>query len=195
MEDKKTIRRKALALRDALIPEERGRYSSKIMEQMLKFPCYQAADVILAYVSYHSEVDTFALIRQALADGKDVFAPKVEAKEMEFWQIKSLDDLKSGYRGILEPEETRRYPAFLAEEKPARTLMWMPGAAFDRQRHRIGYGGGFYDRYLDRLARENMAGTLTTAALAFDCQVMEQIPYEAHDRKPDFVLTPSEIIY
>lgn len=191
MEDKKTVRREALALRDALTPKERTQGSAKIREKMLKLPCYQEADVILAYVSYRSEVDTFALIRQALSDGKQVFAPKVEAKEMAFWQIKSVDDLKSGYRGILEPEETRSYHTFLAEKKTAKTLMWMPGAAFDREHHRIGYGGGFYDRYLDRAGRENTAGMLTTAALAFDCQVMEKIPYEQHDCKPDFVLTPS----
>jgi 5-formyltetrahydrofolate cyclo-ligase len=195
MEDKKTVRRKALALRDALAPEERTQGSAKIMEQMLKLPCYQEADVILAYVSYRSEVDTFSLIRQALSDGKQVFAPKVEAKEMEFWQINSPDNLKSGYRGILEPEETKSYRAFLAKKKTVKTLMWMPGAAFDRAHHRIGYGGGFYDRYLDGLARENTEGTLTTVALAFDCQVIEKIPSEAHDCKPDLVLTPGGIFY
>lgn len=191
MEDKKTVRRQALALRDALTLEERAKGSATIMEQMLQLPCYQEADVILAYVSYRSEVDTFALIRQALADCKQVFAPKVETKEMEFWQIKSVDDLKSGYRGILEPEETGSYQDFLAEKKTVNTLMWMPGAAFDSKHHRIGYGGGFYDRYLDRTARENLAVTLTKVALAFDCQIMKQIPFEAHDCKPDLVLTPS----
>ncbi len=68
--------------------------------------------------------------------------------------------------------------------------MWMPGVVFDRQHHRIGYGRGFYDRYLERLQRTSGdKDSLTTVALAYDCQVLEQIPWEAHDHRPDYLLT------
>ena len=166
---------------------------------------YREAEAVLAYVSYKSEADTTALIQQALADGKYVFAPKVSGSEMEFWRISSLEDLLEGYRGILEPEQSISFTDWISKHTGSKVMMWMPGVAFDKERHRIGYGGGFYDRYLNRLAQrleqtDSMESprthsesiTLTTAALAYSCQVLEQIPYEEHDVKPDLLITEQE---
>ncbi|MCD7724987.1 MAG: 5-formyltetrahydrofolate cyclo-ligase [Clostridiales bacterium] len=204
MEAKKEIRRTTLSRRDALPPEERKACDKKIQEQVLRLPCYQEASAILAYVSYRSEVDTRGLMERALADGKQVFAPKVEGKEMEFWRIDSLKELHSGYRGIPEPAQTLSYPAYRAAEsgqgKEGTALMWIPGAAFDRACRRIGYGGGYYDRYLARLsrnegaARSGGAKALTAIALAYDCQLWERIPEEPCDYRPDFVLTEYGLI-
>lgn len=205
METKKEIRKRILSIRDAIPVEDRRARSEKIKEQMLQLSCYRETDVILAYVSYRSEVDTLGLIAQALAFGKRIFAPKVGGTEMEFWQIKSLEDLQSGYQGILEPAETVSYPMYRAacinREETVSTLMWMPGAVFDRACRRIGYGGGFYDKYLDCLCnrekilcgRKEEVG-LTTIALAYACQVLEKIPCEAHDYRPDFILTEQGLI-
>ena len=80
-------------------------------------------------------------------------------------------------------------------------MMWMPGAVFDRERHRIGYGKGYYDRYLGRVSDrkggfhiKDSEFRLSTAALAYDCQVMRQIPCEEHDIKPDMVITEARLL-
>lgn len=227
--NKKEIRKSILKVRGEISVENRTKYNGKIRECILTHPVYKNAQVILAYASYQSEVDTAALIERALADGKYVFAPKVSGEEMEFWQITALEDLKEGYRGIPEPSESVSFPAWLARQcipedvrddmcetensadmeltagcgiRICHTMMWMPGAAFDQERHRIGYGKGFYDRYLSRLTDlENgichechTELRLTTAALAYSCQVLEQIPYESHDIRPDMLITEKGVL-
>ena len=202
--NKKDIRKSVLALRDGISVKEKAQYDASIKEIILGMEEYRKADVILAYVSYRSEVDTTALIQQALADGKYVFAPRVSGNEMEFWKITAMEDLQEGYRGIREPVQSIAFPDWIKES--CKVMMWMPGAAFDKERHRIGYGGGFYDRYLNRLLRQSeqtassdLAWTqsgrfmLTTAALAYSCQILEQIPYEEHDIKPDLLVTEQGI--
>ena len=142
------------------------------------------------------------MIRQALTAGKIVFAPKVAGEEMEFWQILSVGDLHDGYRGIPEPEERVALPEWLQRqgETVCKAMMWMPGAVFDRERHRIGYGKGFYDRYLARLRSTAVCQAdgrtglhLTTAALAYACQIVTRIPSEAHDVRPDLVITEAAL--
>lgn len=203
--NKKDIRKKVLAIRDAIPAADKAQYDACIREIVMGMEEYQDAEAILAYVSYRSEADTTMLIRQALADGKYVFAPKVSGDEMEFWQISSLEDLQEGYRGILEPEQSIAFPDWISKHICSKVMMWMPGAAFDKERHRIGYGGGFYDRYLNRLLQQfgqtaskdqtrKQSGSfvLITAAFAYSCQVLKQIPYDEHDVKPDMVITEQE---
>ena len=200
--NKKDIRSKVLALRDGISEEDRARYNKSIREFITGMEEYREAEAILAYVSYKSEVDTTELIQHALSDGKYVFAPKVSGNEMEFWQISSLEDLREGYKGIREPVQRVSFPNWISRHIGNNVMMWMPGAAFDRERHRIGYGGGFYDRYINRLLQRTEQTTsaerartqsrhfiLTTAALAYSCQVLERIPYEEYDVKPDILIT------
>ena len=218
--NKREIRKKILAVRDAIPVADRTLYDKKIREIVTGMEEYREAEVILAYVSYRSEVDTLMLIRQALADGKYVFAPRVTGNEMEFWQITAMEDLREGYRGIREPVQSVSFPDWVKERcrianadivtdkvercalEGCKVMTWIPGAAFDRERHRIGYGGGFYDRYLNRLLQQSERTasmksprthseslTLITAALAYSCQVLEQIPYEEHDVKPNMLIT------
>lgn len=221
---KKEIRKRILAIRNSMPAGESARYDAVIRERILAHPAYKEAQIILAYASYRSEVDTSALIRQALLEGKNVFAPKVSGNAMEFWQITSMNDLRAGYRGIPEPAERISLPEWLDTNLEAadadrgtiayKAMLWMPGAVFDRERHRIGYGGGFYDRYLSRLTGgEEPAGRrhlevgcafqkrlcqgrldLVTAALAYNCQVLDQIPYEPHDIRPDMIVTEEGVI-
>ena len=217
---KKTFRKNVLAVRDAIPAADKAQYDASIREIVTGMEEYRESEAILAYVSYKSEVDTTALIQQALKDGKYVFAPKVSGKEMEFWQISSLEDLREGYLGIREPVQSVSFPDWVKEQyriantdaitakaercvlEGCKVMMWMPGAVFDRERHRIGYGGGFYDRYLNRLLQQSEQSvsadqtrtqskrfTLITAALAYSCQVLEQIPYEEHDVKSDMLIT------
>ena len=222
--NKREIRKKILAVRDAIPVADRTLFDKKIREIVTGMEEYREAEAILAYVSYKSEVDTLMLIRQALADGKYVFAPRVTGNEMEFWQITAMEDLQEGYRGIREPVQGVSFPDWVKERcsiadadivtdkekgcasEGCKVMMLMPGVVFDRQRHRIGYGGGFYDRYLNRLLQllkqtastdqpmpHSERFTLTTAALAYSCQVLEQIPCEEHDVKPDMLITEQGI--
>lgn len=204
-DEKKEIRKNILKVRDEISAEERASCDLKIKKCVLTHSVYEEAQVILTYASYRSEVNTATLIGQALVDGKYVFAPKVSGEEMEFWRITTAEDLRKGYRGIPEPVESVSFPKWLAEQSDAgeiHVMMWMPGAVFDKDRHRIGYGKGFYDRYLDRLTdlqKENCCRWhvelhLTTAALAYSCQVLEQIPYEPHDIKPDMLFTEEGVL-
>lgn len=180
---KKAIRQAALAARDGLSEEERKRGSLLLTERILRHQWFYGAGEILCYVSCGSEISTREIMEEALRLGKRVYVPKVlagsEPAEMAFYEIDSLEKLKKGYKGIPEPEgNTERYE--YTPERAEHTLMLMPGVAFDRKRNRVGYGGGFYDRYL--ADKENLQ--LHTIAVGFQCQMVEEIPEETADVKP-----------
>lgn len=197
---KQTVRTESLRMRDALTEQERGAYSLEIIRKLTSLTGYQEAEAVLTYVSFRSEVETRGLIRQAVSEKKHVFVPKVQGREMEFYRITDLSELQEGYQGILEPETGESYQDYLSclrsRHQALHTLMCMPGAAFDRKCRRIGYGGGFFDRYLERLAAYREEGLLqmTAIALAYACQVREEIPWESHDVQPDMILTEQDII-
>lgn len=184
MEEKRKLRRQILALRDAMPVEEREAKSSRIMETLISMPHYKEADTILIYISYQSEVDTTDLVNRTMTDRKRVFAPKVFGETMEFYQITGTGDLQEGYKGIREPVSGR---LFDVESDTGHTLMLMPGAVFDEKCRRIGYGKGFYDRYLKRMSETGIS--VHTLALCFECQVLPEIPAEKHDVRPQMILT------
>lgn len=200
---KKEIRLEALRRRDSLTAEQRKASSGRIVKKLAGLSCYQEAEAVLTYISFRSEVDTFPLLEHAFADGKAVFAPKVLGREMDFFRIFSPADLTEGYRKILEPAGGQKFGEWNDDQISQSVLICLPGAAFDRARHRIGYGGGFYDRYLSRFlrdgenteaaARPQAGAEFTTAALAFDCQIFKEIPWEAHDIRPELIVTEKEI--
>lgn len=206
--EKKRFRMAALAARDRLKAEQRRDYSEMIIDNLTSLSCYQDADAILTYISFRSEVDTFRLLKRAFADKKAVFVPKVMGKEMAFYRIFSADDLSPGYRGILEPATGQLFAEWSADCMSQYALICLPGAAFDRACHRIGYGGGFYDRYLSGLRQGNAGACLQadtdaakqlrmkcmTAALAYSCQIFDEIPWETHDIRPERIITETEII-
>lgn len=185
----KSLRKETLAKRDRLSETERLQYSRQILKKVTALPEYQTADWILAYASFRSEVDTKELIDRALADRKRVLLPKVERSEMRFWEIHSREKLKEGFRGIMEPEPDEKQIPEKDAFRGQKVMMWMPGAAFDAKRNRIGYGGGYYDRYLAGMPECE----LCTAALGFSCQIIEEIPVQRHDIAPDLVITEMEI--
>lgn len=178
-EQKKQIRREALARRNALTEPERERGKLLITERILGHQWYYLSDTILAFVSYGSEICTTEILKSALQDGKSVYVPKVEDGEMEFYRIFSLSELKNGYKGIPEPAgDTDRY--VFEPEHADKCLLLMPGSAFDPLGNRMGYGGGFYDRYL--ADKENLR--LRSIGIGFRCQQVEQVPVETTDVKP-----------
>ena len=186
--DKKEIRKLIKAEKAALSRDFIEAYSVRLAEKAAELPAYREASVLYAYLSYNEEIVTDALIRRAWADGKRVAVPKVlDDGVMEFYYMDSFDEISLGYCDIPEPAGD---PSRLADEKDV--LMLMPGLAFGRDRNRIGYGGGFYDRYLERKQAEGTR--FRTLALAYDFQIFDTIPAEAHDSKVDLILSERELI-
>lgn len=182
-QDKREIRKRILACRDSLSREEWERGTLLVTERLLGHQWFYGCEDFLCFVSYGSEIGTAELIDEALRLGKRVFVPRVERcgdePSMEFYRIFSREELSGGYRGIPEPAgETERY--VYSEERAEKTLLLMPGAAFDGCRNRIGYGKGFYDRYL--ADKETLR--LHSVAIGFRCQMVEQIPAEETDIRP-----------
>lgn len=188
MESKQTIRKQMLALRNQMTSDEVCAKSSLVIQQVLKTPEYEEADNVLLYADYRHEVMTRELFEHALLHKKRVYFPKCSATDntMEFYQVVSVKQLISGYKGILEPivDENYRFQYHKEED----SLVIVPGVAFDMQGYRVGYGKGFYDRYLQDKRQ------LTCMALAFCNQIVEEIPHDDHDIKMDKVIT-EEIIY
>lgn len=181
METKKQIRSSILAKRRALSREEWESKSEKIQNTLFAHPWYQEAEDIYCYVDYNKEVGTRAIMEQAWKDEKRVWVPKVHGVTMDFYLIESFSDLESGAYGILEPVTEQ-----MAEATEG--LMIQPGVGFDRACHRLGYGGGFYDRYLEEHPN------LRKIALAFEVQIAEELPTEETDICPDYVITEVQTI-
>ncbi len=159
-------------------------YSRIIENRLLDEAFFKEADCILAYVDCKNEVSTRAIINAAFDMGKRVAVPKVSGKEMGFYYIKSFADLKKGYQGIYEPEFAD--DTNLCSEKNA--LCIVPGVAFDRQFNRIGYGGGFYDRFFAETPE------VLKCALCFDSQLVDRIDTDPFDKRVDIIITPSEVL-
>lgn len=176
MYTKEELRKVIRGYRRSLNSEDAALKSIAILNKLFETQQYKDAACIYTYIDCRNEVSTMPLVRKALKEGKRVAAPKIENHSMEFYYISGYSDLREGAFGIMEP-----FGCELAQETDA--LMIMPGVAFDKENHRVGFGGGFYDRYLER---EN---THYKIALAYQFQIFEQIPYEAHDICPDMVLT------
>lgn len=199
-ESKKELRKRILIHRDNLPEVWRKNASMNITEKIISLPIYQHADVVFSYVSYRSEVETDVLIEKALTDSKAVYCPKVisgmQTPCMEFYQIFATKDLAPGFRGIREPislparqfDVSKEYVKRAFGEK-AVLLFLMPGAVFDKANHRIGYGGGFYDSYLERCKIAGIDENMTTVALAYSQQLVECIIPEEHDIMPQLLIT------
>lgn len=182
---KKKLRKDISALRDSLEIDELESFSEGIFARARQLPVYQECENVLVYTSFRSEVYTFSFILSCLREGKKVYVPKVIGKEMEFIRIYSINELESGYMGIKEPvynADSEVYASCLDK-----TLMIMPGMVFDKSFHRIGYGGGFYDRYLAKHK------DICKLGVAYSCQVLDDIPYEETDVTLDYIVTEEKI--
>ena len=174
--DKKQLRQTIRQRKRAMTEEEVQRRSAALGQLLVASPAYLAAKTIYGYLPYNQEVRTVPMLRQALADGKRVAVPKVYGEQMKFIYLEDLSQVAKGYAGI--PEPIADGP--VAQDETA--LVLMPGLAFDPQGHRIGYGGGFYDKFLS--AEPNHP----TLALCYDFQVLPRLDTEAHDIPVDTVL-------
>lgn len=174
--NKQELRRAIRERKRAMTEEEIVERSNALAEKFYNSPAYQAASTIYGYLPYNQEVRTVPMLQRALDEGKRVAVPKVYGEEMRFIYLEDLTQVSKGYAGIPEPIAD----APVAEDQQA--LVLMPGLAFDPQGHRIGYGGGFYDRFL---AQEPHHPTL---ALCYEFQMQTHLDTEEFDIPVDTVL-------
>ena len=176
--DKKALRREIGAKKRALSAAEIESRSAILAEKLFSTAQYRDCKSLYAYLSFNQEVRTNPIIERAWADGKRVAVPKVVGDEMVFIWIDSFEGLApQGAFHILEPIEDGP----VADDEKA--LILMPGLAFDPQGHRIGYGGGYYDRFLEKEPDHPLV------ALCYDFQLYDRLEVEAHDVPVDVVIT------
>ena len=174
--DKKALRAEIRAKKRAMTAQEIEEKSTALAEAFYETAEYKNAKTIYGYLPYNQEVRTTQMLAHALADGKQVAVPKVYGDEMKFILLSDLGQVAKGYAGIPEP---------IADDPVAAdptALVLMPGLAFDPEGHRLGYGGGFYDKFL---AAEPDHPTL---ALCYDFQMLPHLDTESYDIPVDRVL-------
>ena len=174
--DKKELRRAIRERKRAMTLDEIESRSRKLGELFAASEAYQKARTIYGFLPYYQEVRTVPMLERALAEGKRVAVPKCYGDEMKFIYLDDLTQVEKGYAGI--PEPIADGP--IADDPQA--LVLMPGLAFDPAGHRIGYGGGFYDKFL---AQEPEHPTL---ALCYEFQMLEHLETEEFDVPVDTVL-------
>ena len=176
MVNKKELRQAIRTRKRAMTEEEIVTKSAALAEKFLASDAYKNAKTIYGYLPYNQEVRTVPMLEQALRDGKKVAVPKCYGSEMKFILLEDLSLVEKGYAGIPEPI------ADGPEGDDERALVLMPGLAFDEQGHRIGYGGGFYDKFLSREPNH------PTLALCYDFQMLPSLETEEHDIPVDYVI-------
>lgn len=183
---KKEYREEVLALRSQLDIHTKNQWDNIILDKLINSDYYKNSSVIFAFVSFRDEVDTHKFIKQALKDGKTICVPKVPSKKqgMETHIIKGFEDLKEGYFGILEPIDgcTKASPDDI-------DFILMPGVAFDLEGGRVGYGAGFYDKFLAKLNKD-----VPKIAIAYDFQLYEKVPTDEFDIKIDGIITNKDFL-
>ena len=180
---KKWLRKEATAIRDAIPEQERAAQSEKIFGRVTELKEYHNSDAILCYYSIGSEVDTHQFLDRAISDGKRVYIPRVLSKEEMRFYLYESEKLAVSRFGIPEPEEDSEKEFVFEKESPEKCLVVMPGLSFDNDGGRLGYGGGYYDRFL--ASRQGMH----TCAVAFRAQIREHVPMGPSDIRPQRVVT------
>lgn len=174
--DKKALRAEIRAKKRAMTAQEIEEKSAALAKAFYETAEYKNAKTIYGYLPYNQEVRTTQMLAHALADGKQVAVPKVYGDEMKFILLSDLSQVAKGYAGIPEPIADGPVAA------DPTALVLMPGLAFDPEGHRLGYGGGFYDKFL---AAEPDHPTL---ALCYDFQMLPHLDTESYDIPVDRVL-------
>lgn len=167
MISKKELRSELIIQRKTMSDNEVITKSSLICNKILNSKCYKESSVVYCYFAVNNEVNLNLLITHALNNGKIIALPKVEGKDIKFYEIKSFEDLKPGYYNIPEPVTDI--------EAPKADLIIVPGVAFSKEGARLGYGGGFYDRFL----ADNQ---IYSIGVGYDFQLKDNVPTEEFDR-------------
>ncbi len=187
--DKDMIRKKMLRERRDMTSEEVKSLSSEIIAKLKKIPIYQNSKTIMVYLSFGNEVDSSELIKDCFKDGKRVVVPYCIKKDMSIMPTEIKDsniDTTQAKVGYIQPKKESLIPVDIAEID----LIVLPGIAFDRKGYRVGFGAGYYDRFLGKL---NFA--IPTIGLAYDFQMVESfIRMKDYDIPVDYVMTEERIV-
>lgn len=184
---KKDIRAEVLKKRDSIPPDQKNLKDDAIKNRLLNLEEFLDAKSVLMYVSFRTEVDTLKQLDGILSLKKKLVVPLVNSKQktLTLYEIKDISELVPGYMDIPEPK--------VAEDRKVELkdidIIVIPGTGFDLNGNRLGYGGGYYDRLLS-----NAAKNIPTVALAFEEQIVDEIPAESHDMKVDIIITDERII-
>lgn len=184
-EDKKHLRSSMKKLLLQLSEEKRSEMSLKVLGNLQELDAWKNADTVLAFLSMKDEIETAGIINAALSEGKKCAVPKIDGETMEFYYIDSLSDknLVMHSYGMQEPLPSS--PKVSDHDFKSRsTLLLAPGLAFDSRCMRLGRGKSFYDRFLSKHGSE-----CVKAGIAFQFQITDKVPSEAHDIRLDFVIT------
>ncbi|MCI6691697.1 MAG: 5-formyltetrahydrofolate cyclo-ligase [Clostridium sp.] len=184
-EEKKILRNKILIIRNSLDKEVKEAMDDEIYNKLITSDLYIKAKNIFIYLSFGSEIQTNNIITKALRDEKEVYIPKVYKKNklMKAVRLKSFNDLKENSMGILEPIDDSNYI-----DKREIDLILVPGVVFDLNGNRIGYGGGYYDRYL-----QDIKEIRNKVVLAYDLQIVDSINPDIHDIAFDYIITNTRL--
>lgn len=179
--DKKQLREDMKAKRIALPWNEKAKMDTIIFEKLINSDVYNKSKVIFIYVSYRNEVATHRIIEHGLSNNKIICVPQIISLEqgMRSIRINSFDELKENKMGILEPLDNT-----LEVDPKEVDLLLMPGLAFDLQGRRLGYGGGFYDRFLPNCRKD-----ASKIGLCYDFQIVDCVPISPFDEFVDGVIT------
>lgn len=184
--EKKSIRENILKKRKNLNEEERAVYSNEIANKLFSSSYYKEAKTIMCFISFSDEVDTHEFIKQAIEDGKKIVVPITFPKthELKPSLLKDFNELEPGFYNILTPK--KEFKRFI--EPKDIDLVITPGVAFRKDGYRVGYGGGYYDRFLSKIP------DTPTIAIAFDIQIVEDLPIDSYDIPVDYIYTEKNII-
>jgi len=187
-EDRHDLRKRILGARDRLSQRDRRAKSIAVMNSFLGLPEMAQWKTLFMYVNFRSEVETVELIRKCLALGVRVAVPLVDAHEVCMIPLLIRDpekDLAPGYYNIPEPDPAKARRVDPVEIDAA----VIPGSVFDIHGGRLGYGGGYYDRFL-----VNDAPGAKRIGLAFEVQLVDKVPLEPHDQPLDILITEKRVV-
>lgn len=185
---KKELRAYILQKRDSLSSGDRERYSEQIAKKVLELPALKSSRHVLLYVSFRSEVGTKGLIDACVRERKTVWLPRIVSPvKMKFYRFAGWESLVVSRLGIREPAEDAAMEFCPEKALQEGCFCVLPGTVFDRNCGRMGYNGGYYDRFLAAFPQ------IFTCGICFSCQIVENVPMGTFDRRPDLVVTENEI--
>lgn len=180
---KDDIRKIIINKRNKLTESDIKSKSASITDKLKTLLEYNNSKVVLCYASINSEVQTLEIIQDCLLNNRTIALPKVKNDgQMDFHVIKSLNDLSPGYEGILEPKDNLLDISLIKD-----AMMLVPGTVFSKNCYRMGYGKGYYDRFIEKYKPRMKIG------LAYEMQIIDDIDINEHDQKLDMVITEENI--
>ncbi len=186
--NKKEFRKAALINRSKLTAEERMQKSEEIFNRLLGLESFKNAKTVMVYMDFGSEVFTDAIIEHMLENGIRPVVPicQSETKTLKLSHIKDLkNDCQIGFYNIREPKSEFIRTVDVSEVD----FVVVPGVAFSKDKFRLGYGGGYYDRFIETLRDDAV-----TCAVAFEEQIYDKVPVQSHDKQMDFIVTEKRVI-